>query len=287
MEFVTFHVALGSDDAVHPNQTLKHNEYLSMIHMMFASARLFHPGAKAIVLTDTDTNFAYSARNVDQVVRCDMDRDKLMLERAKAQWRYVRNNPFESPIIILDSDILINAPLFPIFGNEFDIAVTWRESTNMPINGGFLILNNDRPEIAKRFFERFTEIYQDRYADKAAWFGDQLALRDCVGLSLLDMAKYNVVDVNGCRILLLPCDTYNYSPMNQYGEICSDLSEKVVLHFKGERKRLMAPFWRGWLRQRGSYLPWIRLIGWRERRWLRQQSEIEERVPEFSEDGEL
>lgn len=282
MEFVTFHVALGSDELVHPNQSLNHKEYLSMINMMFASARLFHPGATSTVLTDTDTNLGGMSREVDRVVRIDIDSNKLMLERANAQWRHVQSSSFTSPLILLDSDILINASLYPIFDNEFDVAVTWRASKDMPINGGFLILNNARPDTAKRFFERFTAIYQDSYADRAAWFGDQLALRDCVGLSLLDMAKQKVVEVDDCRILLLPCETFNYSPMNQYGEICSDLSEKVVLHFKGERKRLMSPFWRGWLRPRGSYLPWVRLNGWRQRRWLRRQSEIEAQVPGLS-----
>ena len=64
------------------------------------------------------------------------------------------------------------------------------------------------------------------------------------------MEKKQVIDVDGCRVLLLPCDTYNFSPENKYKEICSALSEKVVLHFKGERKRLMPHFWKAWINSR-------------------------------------
>jgi len=274
LEFVTFHVALGLDEAVHPNATLRHEEYLSMIDMMFASARLFHPVAKATVLTDMRTNLDGVAKEVN-LVRLDIDCNKLMLERTNAQLRHVLNSSFTSPIVILDSDILLNDSLSPIFKNEFDVAVTWRANESMPINGGILMLNNIRPEITKRFFDRFAKVYREKYADKAAWFGDQFALRDCVGMSLANLAEKKMVEVDGCRILLLPCDVYNFSPENQYKEICSDLSGKTVLHFKGERKRLMSPFWKGWLKPRGSYLPWVQFNGWRERRCLRRQSAIE------------
>lgn len=286
MEFVTFHVALGSSEEVHPNQTLKHREYLSMIDMMFASARLFHPDAKTTVLTDSDTDFSGMEHPVDRTVRCAIDNNKLMLERANAQSRHVQDSSFARPMVMLDSDILINASLLPIFERRFDVAVTWRDSDYMPINGGLLILNNARPAVAKRFFSRFTAIYLEKYSEQAAWFGDQLALRDCVGLGLADFAARETVEVDGCRILLLPCDTYNFSPSNRYGEICSELLGKVVLHFKGQRKRLMRPFWRAWLRPRRSYSPWVALDGWRERRWLSQQSVLEMQTPSLVEDVE-
>lgn len=274
-EFVIFHVALGSNETVHPNQTLKHKEYLSMIQMVFASALLFYPEAKTTILTDIHSDFEGIPRRVNRV-RINIDTNKLMFERANAQLRYVQENSFASPIVFLDSDILINDSLLPIFKNEFDVAVTWRANEIMPINGGFLILNNTRPEITKRFFKRYITIYQEKYADKAAWFGDQLALRDCVGLNVLKLAGQEIVDIEGCRILLLPCDTYNFSPKNRYQEICSNLSDKAVLHFKGERKRLMLPFWEAWLKPSNSYMPWVKYKGWLERRRLRRYSEIEE-----------
>ncbi len=285
LEFVTFHVSLRTSEAVHPNQTLAHDEYLSMIEMMFASARLFHPGAATTVLTDARTELKLRRGVVDRVVRAGIDTSKLMLERANAQLRHVLDSDFRQPKVILDSDILVNASLEPVFDTDFDVAVTWREREDQPINGGFLILNNARPAVTKRFFERFTTIYRDRYSDQAAWFGDQLALRDCVGLGPSAMAKHDLVEVDGCRVLLLPCDLYNFSPDNQYSEICTALPEKSVLHFKGERKRLMRPFWRAWLRPRSSYSPKAAFDGWRERRWLHEQAAFEMPAPPAVQEG--
>jgi len=284
LEFVTFHVALGTDKFVHPNQTLKHKEYLSMIDMMFASSQLFHPTGKNTVLTDVHTSIDGLSRRTN-TVRFDINPAKLMLERAIAQLKHVQSSLNNNPMIILDSDILINASLLHIFRNyDFDAAITWRPNDVMPINGGLLILNNVRPEISTRFFNRFVDIYLEKYADQADWYGDQLALRDCVGIGSNDYAENKLIEVAGCRILLLSCDTYNFSPKNQFKAICSALSEKAVLHFKGERKRLMSPFWRGWLRPRGSYLPWVQLIGWRERRMLRRRAAIEAQLLRLSRD---
>jgi hypothetical protein len=89
------------------------------------------------------------------------------------------------------------------------------------------------------------------------------------------MSEYQVVERDGCRLLLLPCSSYNFSPHNRYRAICSRLPDKAVLHFKGQRKRLMTPFWRAWLHPAHSYSPWVQYVGWRERRWIARQAEEE------------
>ncbi|MFO6418780.1 hypothetical protein ACLBKS_01080 [Hylemonella sp. W303a] len=278
MEFVAFHVGLGIDQAVHPNQTLEHENYLSMIDMMFASVRLFHPKAVRVMLSDRSTSFDRIHSRLDRLIRGDVDGSRLMLERTRAQWLYVQASAFEQPIVMLDSDILINESLAPVFQRSFDVALTWRENDEQPVNGGLMILNNQRPEMVRRFFEKFMSIYQEQYAEgQAAWFGDQLALRDCLGLKLKEFSRQDVIEVDGCRVLLLPCDIYNFSPDNRYEEIADGLPGKRVLHFKGERKRLMGPFWRAWLRPRHSWIPWVLYRAWRERAWLKQQQKVEVR----------
>lgn len=278
LEFVTFHVELGAVAPVHPNKTMKHAEYMSMIDMMFASARFFHPEAIFTVLTDQTTRFK-SLWNPGHLVRNSMDARKLMLERTQSQLKYIVSNDFKRPIVVLDSDILINRSLLPVITDDFDVALTWRASKRMPINGGFLILNNARPTVTKNFFERYASIYQSKYLDKADWFGDQLALSDCVGLRFPDYASKIIVDSDGCRILLLPCDTYNFSPENQFSEIVTPLLDKFVLHFKGERKRLMNPFWTAWLKPGQTRSPWAQMAGWHERRWLRREAALETTGP--------
>ena len=272
IEFVSFHVAVGDGESVHPNKTVAHREYLGMIDMMFASARIFHGGARRVLLTDCATSFGATSRRVDVIRRSDMDRSQMMLERARAQLRHVRRAGLRRPMVILDSDILLNGSLAPVLERDFDVAVTWRaDNEAQPINGGFLILGNRRPDVAQEFFENYVRVFEDRYAGQAAWFGDQLALRDCIGLDVDQLARHEIVDVEGCRVLLLPCDTYNFSPANDFREIETPMLDKLVLHFKGERKRLMKPFWEARLRPRFSWAPWVQERARREREWLRQQ----------------
>ena len=279
MEFITFHVALSADQAVHPNQTVAHAEYLGMVDMMFSSARLFHPHARRVVLSDLETSFDPVRDGIDSIDRSEMDPQKLMFERAQAQLRHVRASGFDRPMVIIDSDILVNGSLQPVFERDFDVALTWRgDNRDQPINGGLLILNNRRPAVSRRFFENYVRIYSERYADeKGDWFGDQLALRDALGLEVEQLAASEIVEVDGCRVLLLPCDTYNFSPSNQFTEIERDLGDKLILHFKGERKRLMRPYWRARLQPAHSWLPWVKFRGWREREWLRRQCSLEGR----------
>ena len=49
---------------------------------------------------------------------------------------------------------------------------------------------------------------------------------------------------------LFCCDIYNYSPpySSMYRALCARRASEAVIHFKGERKALMAPYWRAFLR---------------------------------------
>ncbi|MDF0643251.1 MAG: hypothetical protein P0111_04425 [Nitrospira sp.] len=274
MEFITFHVRLASYESVHPNQSMGFEEQVHLIRMMFNSVRYSCPGAIRTLLTNIQTSDVRLPLNCRRVTGPVNAKD-LMLERAIAQERYLLASDMSTPMVLLDSDILLNGSLAAVFRRPFDVALTWRPNQEMPINGGLILLNNVRPDVTRTFFTRYVAIYKSKYAQQATWFGDQLALRDCVGLSIENMGEQIIIDHDGCRVLLLPCDTYNFSPRNHYRAICTSLPDKVVLHFKGQRKRLMAPFWRAWLRPAHSRLPWIRFMGWRERRVIAREAEQE------------
>lgn len=261
----------------HPNANLEKSAYVSMIEMLFRSARIFHRNPICTLLTDRQTNMdklgtGFQRRNFA------IDHRALILSRSLAQFEYVNQFDFSHPLLLIDSDILVNGSIASIFDTDFDVALTWRNNKLMPINGGLIILNNRRPDAVRDFFRRFISIYQASYSDSqnSHWYGDQLALRDMTHLSLEDFSDYKIMVVNGCRILLLSCDVYNFSPKNKYQEICSDLSGKVLLHFKGERKRLMGHFWKAWIKARASYWPWDWFQAWRERRWLLRQALAEQ-----------
>ena len=245
--------------------------------MLFRSARIFHRNVICTLLTDDQTNMDKLA-TVFQRRNYAIDHQALMLSRSLAQFKYIDEFDFSHPLVLIDSDILVNGSIQSIFDEDFDVALTWRNNKLMPINGGMVILNNRRPDAVRNFFRRFISIYQASYSNSinSHWYGDQLALRDLIDQGPEDFSDHKIIVVNGCRILLLSCDIYNFSPNNKYQEICSDLSGKIILHFKGERKRLMSHFWKAWIKSRASYLPWDWFQAWRERQWLLRQAFVEQ-----------
>ncbi|URF03415.1 hypothetical protein [Cupriavidus campinensis] len=243
--FLTFHVDTSAPvgQGVHPNANLAHQQYLRMIDLLFHSVRLFHAAAECAILTTSETDLAplrVPCMRVDGAI----DPTKLMLGRTLSQNSFIKGYNFARPLVLIDSDILLNRPLTDVFERDFDVAVTWRKSHNMPINGGLMILNNRRPEVVRIFFQRFVDIYLEKYAgDEAKWYGDQLAIRDCVGLSHHQMRQREIREIDGCKILFLPCEVFNFSPENRASSIRQRDQTVSVLHFKGERKRLMEPYW--------------------------------------------
>jgi len=262
-DFVSFHADRPAGAAaVHPNANLAAQGYMRMLDLLFRSARLFHRGARCTLLTDASTH-VHGIRGTVQRVLAPIDHRTLMLSRSLAQLQHVEQTDFRRPLVLIDSDILLRASLQDLFSTDFDVGLTWRTNREMPINGGLIVLNNRRPEVTRRFFGKFVAIYQERYAgdSNAAWYGDQLAMRDCVGLGHETMAKEPVQVIDGVRVRFLPCDTYNFSPDNSLAAIASGLPDKRVLHFKGQRKRLMQPFWDAFLQSEESHLPWARWLG--------------------------
>jgi hypothetical protein len=246
IEFVTFHYSVGDGLEAHPNETLGHKEYLKILDMMFSSAALFHPTMRGVVITSADT----SLRGLRYPVikhETAIDPTKLMLSRTRAQQQYLRESSFEAPIVFLDSDILLNGSFSSILEKDFDVALTYRTKSSVPINGGLMIMNNRRPEKTRHFFNMFTEHFESAFSDKANWYGDQLAMVSLLQLEPLAPQYNETIEVDGCRILLLPCDTYNFSPDNNVESIRVPLEDKLVLHFKGQRKHLMRLYWGSFL----------------------------------------
>lgn len=250
--FVSFHADRPAGAAgVHPNANLDAAGYRRMLDLLFRSVRLADRDAECVLLTDPGTRLdgvEGELRRIDGPV----DHAALMLSRTLAQGEFVARHDFARPLVLLDSDILLNGSLAPLFAEDFDVGVTWRPQKDMPINGGLLVLHNRRPEAAKAFFAKFVATYRERFAEggNAAWYGDQRALQECVGMTREQLAQHTLVAKDGCRIRLLPCDTYNFSPENRLQAIADGLPSKLVLHFKGQRKRLMEPFWEAFLAPR-------------------------------------
>lgn len=250
--FATFHADVsdrGLSGGSHMPQTSENMQHVRNIGLLFKSAMMFHPRSELHVLTSPQTKLNSLTMNYKRW-DYEVDAGALMLSRAFAQQKMLRDNDFDLPIVLADSDILINGNLGPVFEEEFDVALTWRPSINMPINGGFLILNNRNPEAVRSFFDHFIAVYRSKYQDSASWYGDQLALRDICGVTYREMRDRKIMNIGGRKILFLPCETYNHTPADNFSSVLNPISEPLVLHFKGRRKRLMQAYWMAHLQAR-------------------------------------
>ncbi|MEZ5653655.1 MAG: hypothetical protein R3E87_24230 [Burkholderiaceae bacterium] len=268
---MSFHVQPPEQLTGHPVITLKQDSYLSMLDMMFASASLFDDHASAVLLTDTRSRLRGLNRRFE-VVRSTVGPKSMMLDRTAAQLAYLKSRPITEPIVLTDSDILFNGPLDEVFDQDIDVALTWRKSSTMPINGGMLIFNHLRPDKVIGFMEGLLHVYREHYGDKAGWYGDQLALRDWIGLSYRQMAQKEIATIHGCRIRFLPCERFNHSPADLASEYLVRDPAVAVLHFKGSRKRFMTPYWRAHLALLRRRDPISRLLGWHALHKLRTQA---------------
>jgi uncharacterized membrane protein YkvA (DUF1232 family) len=243
MNFVIFHVDTPGPRNMPPGSKLSHSEWLEMIELMVLSARLFDPQATLTILTDFATDFS-SLPQPYTCLRYRVEAHTLLFDRVAAWRNFVHSYDFATPVCLVDPDILINNPLDDILQRDFDVGLTWRKMPEMPINAGFIVLNNRRPERVRRFFDAYQEIFARDYAHQAGWFGEQRSLYACVGgPRYREMRRSRSLEVHGSRIAFLPCDVYNFSPQNDIGVIRERFADKVVVHFKGERKPLMERYW--------------------------------------------
>lgn len=175
----------------------------------------------------------------------------MMVANLDSQIDVLRRAPRDEAILFLDTDILLRRPL--PFGNE-DMMVTWRDHVSenegekvagvakiMPYNYGVVGCWN-RPVVLEAFLWMRARILQMAPMYQQ-WYGNQLALAQLACAPVGEFArrriKWSATDPGTeIGIRYLPCDTFNYTPEAE-GE---DVADKAVLHFKGNRKHLMAAY---------------------------------------------
>jgi hypothetical protein len=217
------------------------SEYRDLLAILFGSVELFHPGAKTILLTDEATSLEALPANTE-VVRCRVDRDQVVHSRLLAQIEYLRDRAGKSAVVFLDPDVIVNSDLTPLLAEEFDVALTYRDLPQMPINDGVIVINARVGGAGLRFLKRVRSIYDRHCADDPYWFGSQRAFIAALGERFASR-RSDVIDVHRCRVRLLPCEQWNFSPEPDEQAIAAELRDKYILHFKGERKSLMPLYW--------------------------------------------
>ena len=145
-------------------------------------------------------------------------------------WRAKAYAAFNRPGLYCDDDMIFQKSFEPLLYLDFDVCLTRREQRIMtkdgtcitdtqPFNGGFAFVRNPNywPHIAMKIEEMGKQ--------EQHWYGDQLAIASLV---------------NVYKTLILPCSIYNYTP-DKYEDMQKDMSDKWMIHFKGQRK--------GWMKE--------------------------------------
>lgn len=180
-------------------------------HFMLASVRRHMPAAELVHLTDEETPGIDGCR----VVRGRWCGNPMLLKM-----RHLSD--LTGDVLALDTDVIVQADLSPVFYFPFDVALTWRDgpiwdqkgndlTKIMPINCGVMFSRNPAYWAACLAWCARHDI-QD-------WYADQLA----------------VANVRGFDVLRLHCDNFNHTPLQK----ADDVSGKYAVHYKGKRKEWM------------------------------------------------
>lgn len=140
------------------------------------------------------------------------------------------------PLLVLDTDLIIQHDLNPIFQFDFDVALTRRDeripdsrgvdaAAVMPYNSGVMFCRNP---IFWRQCQRFVDAQESAIR---RWYGDQYAIAH--------VSRY-------FNVLELSCRNFNYTPQDPH----ENTSHRYVVHYKGERKQ--------WMRQKYQVDPQTR-----------------------------
>lgn len=192
---------------------------IALPSLMVASVRAAMPATEIVQMTDRVTP---EVPGVDTAIRHDWDGRKMMI------FRLAHLATLDRPAsIILDTDVIVQRALDPVFARPFDVALTIRHepvtdldganiTPQMPYNTGVMFSRQTR------FWAEALEYCRRLPDDRHDWYGDQLSVK-------------HVADTGSFKVLELPCDEYNYSPRTED----ENIEARYAVHYKGARKEWM------------------------------------------------
>lgn len=234
-------------------------KHASLCQASIESVRRIERHARVIVMTDEREH----SWRVDGSIHYIDSGMPIMLANLEAQVAGLFIGDPEQPFYFLDTDILLLG-LPPIMG---DITITWRDhvgiseegekipgiAEQMPYNYGVIGAQFCRPTVEAFIYMR--ERIRRMHYNSQQWYGNQLALASLAGRreGEFDLTYRTIpwaFTSFGTQVHVgkIPCEKFNYTPQGPD----EDISEKVVLHFKGGSRALM-----------GHYAKRLGL-GWRE-----------------------
>lgn len=133
----------------------------------------------------------------------------------------------EGDWLFLDTDVIVQEDVRAVFADPFEIAVSERAGTlrdkengskfmaQMPYNKGAVFSRSDL------FWEMAYDHCFDMEKGQQEWMGDQVAMCRVIARDVF-------------KVKVLP-NRFNYAPLQR----TEDVSDKAILHFKGDRKSWM------------------------------------------------
>lgn len=179
---------------------------------MLRSVQKVMPGVECLHLTDVDT----PPLDGTTTVRAEWTHPNAMIFKMEHLLQ------LEGDVLVLDTDVIVQHDLSPVFRFPFDVALTWRDgpirdpdgndiTKVMPINCGVMFQRS--PD-----FWRHCLIWCS--GRNPGWYADQLAVAQ------------NWWKVNCLR---LHCDHFNYTPRSAD----EDVSMRYAVHYKGKSRPLL------------------------------------------------
>jgi hypothetical protein len=187
----------------------------ALAEIMLASVRRTMPGVKTVMLTDTKT----PALSVDEVLRKQTNNDYWI------PWIFEHFASIPGEAIFLDTDVVVQRDLRPLFNVGADIVLTQRgfkeiDGRLMPFLLG--VAASRKPELWKEVADRVRKMTDKK---DLGWWGGQMALFDMYMEEQGGRGKWNFSVVD--------CDPFNYTPKTPM----DTGPDKWALHYKGRKRK--------------------------------------------------
>lgn len=224
--------------------------FIDLAKLSMASVRRVDPDARIHIWTDEP---ASTPRPKDVAFHTLEPGRPAMVANLDAQIAALNYLERGDRVLFLDADVLMRRK-FP-WSLVPDLYVTWRSHVNddpdldefvraQPYNYG-VVGAHVRPQTIEAFYWLRHRILL-MASSKQEWYGNQLALADLVGAAPREAEADKDVRIRwsledrGTRLTVrqLPAEVWNFSP----DAIGQDVSEKAILHLKGDRKDLMSHY---------------------------------------------
>lgn len=207
------------------------DEFLDLIRMAFASAKLFD--CETVLVTSSEIGLGQ-----DHTLKVAHPGENVLMPAIlDAQKAYIDSPLFDSNSVLFSPDALVARHLRLAFEGDFDMGVTNGSCLGYPINNGVVYI---RPETKNRLTHLWNDFIiqcKSYKPELQKWYGDQKAMQDV-------MVRSNDTPY-GLNVKRLISIKYN-AAFSKKGWIASDQLAYVnafVWHFKGNRKDRMAEFW--------------------------------------------